>query len=232
MALNIGGIEYCNGMFVAFGSRSDGTITDEGVIVYSSDCVNWIEYQYSTYTNHMTSGNGKFARLDDMGNIYYSEDGIDWTYVDTAPAMGSGGYLTFENGKFLCFDAENKIMASSEDCITWTELNFPDIPEDINIYKTIYMCEAYGYYIINIDGYALLSTDCITWIHDAENPIIDASVINDRFYKHSGVNIIFYDYIDVPIIILPANTYLDNVYYMKIEEWINDLLGGIANGSY
>jgi hypothetical protein len=132
--MNIQGIAYGGGRFVASGGS--------GKVAYSTDGVTWTVsasgVPWTTNPNggvgqirNIAYGAGKFVAV---GNAYdgksffarlaYSTNGEAWTLVENSPFYPNAGIssIAYGGGKFVAFD-EWGIVAYSEDGIEWTQSN-------------------------------------------------------------------------------------------------------------
>lgn len=121
-------IVFGDNKYVAVGSSSN-----RPYISYSTDGISWTNKSlYSVSGNRLLEirsvayGNGKFVAVASRGDgyngggIFYSEDGINWTYI----AQIDNEYfyqlysITFANGKFVV--GGNYYTYFSEDGVNWT----------------------------------------------------------------------------------------------------------------
>lgn len=118
ISLNIKGVAYGNGMFVAAGFTDNA---DTKKYVYSTDGKNWIAGTLPVAKNveFVTYGNGKFilGNYKQSNTIYYSTDGINWK-TTTLPASCYTNSACWGGDRFVMHTG-NGIMCST-DGINWT----------------------------------------------------------------------------------------------------------------
>lgn len=99
------------------------TTNTSGAYYYSVDGVNWISNRFTnmyTQNSKVVFGKGKFV-IYQVGNIYNSTDGINWSNVGSA-GLSQGVELTYGNGKFIGMSTYSPNMVYSVDGVSWTVL--------------------------------------------------------------------------------------------------------------
>jgi len=119
--LQINGIAYGNGKFVAVG--------ETGHISYSTDGMNWTTVEDSTFVGENSSnnpiygiawGNDKFVAVGDNGQMAHSADGITWTKVENSQFFQYYPIwsIVWGNDKFVAVGGGTAYSANG---ITWTK---------------------------------------------------------------------------------------------------------------
>ena len=113
IALDLFGITYGQGLFVAVG--------DSGAILSSSDGVTWTNQSVATSNafHGVTYGNGTFVAVGKLGLILTSPDGVIWT----SRASGTDHYLkgvAYGNGVYVAVGSGGGTILSSSNGLTWT----------------------------------------------------------------------------------------------------------------
>lgn len=174
-------IVYGDGLYVCVGGYYKGGFgvpVTYGVIIYSSDGINWtlINTGSSTYTWHgICYGGGKYVICGDNGNIGYSSDAITWSYV----TVGSDSYksVCYGNGLFVAVGNNGKISYSS-DAISWSTVD-----TGVNIWTSV----AYGNGMYVCCDYSRSETaysiDAINWkiVETITENWLSISYTNNKF---------------------------------------------------
>lgn len=150
-------IAYGNGIYIAVTYTSTGN----SIIARSTDGINWTSHIAPVTTGgRITFGNGKFVATGTRGELFYSEDGINWTLESQTMTIAA---LEFGSGVFIAPFSDtygsNK-FAYSEDGIDWTQGTFPSLARWYNVHY------GNGRFIITVSGSsntALQSSDGINW---------------------------------------------------------------------
>ena len=107
-------VEFGNGIFLAragseFYSSTDGMIWQKLVTQGISDMASDLEF-----------GDGVFVNADQLGGIYLTENGVDWTQVREADEEAFYG-VGFRNGYFIATGISGKLSTSSDGGLTWVD---------------------------------------------------------------------------------------------------------------
>ena len=110
--ITFNGISYGNGVYVIGGDES----SVGGVIFSSSDYSSWISRKRNipgTVTD-LEYLNNRFIALSGLGNILYSENGINWTLKNIGTNDNLDGKITFGNGQYVIVGWYGKIYTSND----------------------------------------------------------------------------------------------------------------------
>jgi len=102
-------ITFCGGKFFLVGDNS----------AFSTDGENWTRFDLKIERGDILApvyGNGKYVCATNLGQIFYSSDGVTWTATRIPIDLKA---LVYGNGKFIAMDDGGK-MAYSTDGVTWT----------------------------------------------------------------------------------------------------------------
>ena len=133
-----------------------------GEVRYSRDCVTWSEVpQFATGTlTSLTYGKGRFLVVEAGRRLWTAEETpLVWKPVDEAFSGGIGDLL-YANGRFVL--AGDKMTASSEDGLSWTE----------HAVSGVYNRVVFGngrYAAVGADGAVAVSVDGRTWLNCSES---------------------------------------------------------------
>ena len=217
-------IAYGNGEFIIIVNYY-GVSCEDGKYIYSTDGITWQERSTlpAGDNSFITYGNGKFVIMGTWGHAIYSDDGVTWEYC-TIQDYERLGAITYGDGKFVAFVSDsgldlNQRAIYSYDGITWQE-SYSGLGE----YSRIDFI-AYGngkfVAICGDGGKDIYSTDGITWQEGNIFPdeIADSTSIaygNGKFVTIGYNTLVYAEFNKQQMLQLPANTYLDNVEYIKI----------------
>lgn len=183
-------VTYGNGKYVAVGA--------DGYTAYSYDGENWtpIKIGYTEYIMIIYT-NGKFIALGGSGlsgKLVHSEDGINWTSVDSP--MGNNGSMksiAYGNGKY-CLVGNNGQMYTSNDLKSWSKVS------GYNVERVSWSSIAYGNgKFVAIGSYSnasvakMISEDGINWTFPTgyfKGPKIIFE--NNNFISFGSSSIIYY----------------------------------------
>lgn len=110
-------------MIVAFGYDSNGNLLG----AYTSNAASWTNVSFNTKyagvgeVRGVAYGNNKWVAVGTQGNVYYSTDGINWTYTNNLRTTVSSNTMydvVFSNNTFTAVGANNRI-ATSTNGSTW-----------------------------------------------------------------------------------------------------------------
>lgn len=110
-------VAYGNGTFVAAGQRTVAT---------SPDGFNWTARTLglSATINALAFGNGKFVAVGPSTLVWLSEDGIEWSPIDTLVLGGSGRDIVFGGGLFKAVGGSG-FVGRSIDGLKWEKEQSP-----------------------------------------------------------------------------------------------------------
>lgn len=198
------GQSYAAGLYDIWYGCSSGpsyakTANDGRVFVYgqgngynvtSSNGTAWSQMQGTNAFGEgkIVYGNGKYVRTDSgsswSNNIYYSSDGISWTYQSVP-----GGYykygLTYGPAGFLIASSDGSIIKST-DGVNWTQMaNYPTS-------GNVFLESTSTHYYLFVNGWATAwrSTDGNTWTSFS----LPTAVTSGNHYYHSRNNKVYYIY--------------------------------------
>jgi hypothetical protein len=104
---------------VAYGANKFIAMDRDGKFAYSADGVTWTVHPgtHGNLVHYITYGNGKFVKIG-WEHTSYSEDGLNWKYIDFFGFDGStASHTVYEAGKFVAIEYEGR-MVTSVDGIT------------------------------------------------------------------------------------------------------------------
>ena len=128
--LDLTGVAYGNGLFVAVGDIAYATSRDpnptllgKAVLLYSTDGQNWTRGDSGVYSrlNGVTYGNGTFVASGDIGTIITSTNGTNWS-VANSNSRADLQSIAFGGGNFVAAGDGGQLLTSA-DGLNWTSRN-------------------------------------------------------------------------------------------------------------
>lgn len=112
--VNLRGITYHNGLFVAVG--------DHGLVLTSPDAANWTQRGVPVRENlrSVTAGGGEFVAVGCSGTILGTTNGINWTSRPSGVADELRG-ICYAHGRFVAVGSRQTILTSI-DARNWTRV--------------------------------------------------------------------------------------------------------------
>ena len=149
------GVTWGADKFVAVADKSPATAA------YSSDGILWNQSELPENAAYwdVAYGHGRFVATAWQVPLSYSEDGINWQYVESDCGAYNWSPITFGNGRFVAVARSNAKAIYSTDGINWT---ITDTPMAADWFSMVY---GNGKFVAVGMGSskALSSPDGITW---------------------------------------------------------------------
>lgn len=188
-------LDYQNPVDIAYGGDK-WLAVGASKAAYSYDGLTWTPLTLSIPSiGSMVYGNGKFIIQSSDTDIFYSENGLNWTSVPNIISEGRLLSLSFTNGKFfitLIVNGDSSIMYS-DDGLVWNRSN---INFEYPIYSITY---GNGLYVAGTGSKNFFySSDLITWTRVIIDTGTNAESLgtvafgNGIFVAGGGADLIYY----------------------------------------
>ncbi|MBI5767223.1 MAG: PKD domain-containing protein [Verrucomicrobia bacterium] len=166
--------------FVAVGLRANAGTTRGGAY-YSDGGDNWTVANMPATTGQIlgvASGANRFVAVGELGRIYTSEDGAEWTQIQSAVNVTLRG-VVFEGGQFVIHGDNGTVLASA-DGRSWTTKSVPST-------ATVFGISYYNGLWIGTTGSTVFytATDLGTWTRRVSTPGTVSTI--SRFRQVAGL---------------------------------------------
>lgn len=145
---------------VAFNTDRFVAVGDGGIIVLSTNAMNWLRQPSPTTSTlyGLTFGGGRFVSVGDAGSVLQSTNGSDWLSAN-AGVTNNFRAIAFGNGHFVALTDNSKLMRST-DSTTW-EGSTNGVPIGWGLYGVYF---GGGLFVAcGGDGIILVSSDGLNW---------------------------------------------------------------------
>lgn len=129
-------VTYGNGRYVII--KSTTSTTGDDTILFSDDGLTWQQTPHIPTTRHwcdIVFNNGRFIMVSEQtsnNTAAYSDDGENWTVLDSAFLYGNRRKIRFFNGKLWAIDSLHTYF-SEDNGETWEQVPEEEIPQSTGV---------------------------------------------------------------------------------------------------